>query len=205
MKKTNLFSGSWFYFFVFFVVLLGIFLMTDNVFRLPQVFIFSIDTLNQLLVVLVAILVWGVSPVGGLWLVFYKKRIKSVLMKKMQEMCRFFAVLTWMSFMMIMLLVHIDHIYWQMFNLGSDVLYLALYSGFIVGGLMVLITGREKWLRLNQVSLVETNLMNNFIEGEVVGVHKNVYNNSDNLKDRVKNKIKTGLKEIVNDEIDRRF
>jgi hypothetical protein len=206
------FRGFLSYFSLVFLVLLLIFISIKSSFSLPETDFFASQTLNSVFVVFLAILVWLISPVGCLSIAFSGWRRKgSILGHKVSGFTEFFSMITWLSFMLILMLIYIDEVYLGILSLGSDILYLAIVSGFAFGFLVIL---KSFWRKAISDNTYASNHDNDFIEGEF---KKRVCDCDDcdcrfgektaftGIKEKVKNRIKKDLKEIVNEEIDKRF
>lgn len=212
MNIKKAFGGFLGYFTVVFLVLVLIFISIKSSFSLPGTELFTNQMLDNIFVVFVATLVWLISPVGFLSVAFSGLRRKgSLLSHKISGFTEFFSMITWLSFMLILMLIYIDEVYLGIFNLGSDILYLAIVSGFVFGFLVAL---KSFWRKTSIDSSYESNQGDNFIKGEFeegacdcddCGCCCGGETFFSGIKDKVKNRIKKDLKEIVNEEIDKRF
>lgn len=208
-KSFGGFSG---YFSLVFLVLFLIFISIKSSLSLPETELFANKTLDNIFVVFVGTLVWLVSPVGFLSVAFSGwRRKRSILSHKVSIFTEFFSMITWLSFMLVLMLIYVDEVYFEILNLGSGILYLAIVSGFVFGFLLI---SKSIWRKIRFNNSPENNQKDNFIEGELRGgvcscddynCHCGGNNAFNGIKDKVKNRIKKDLKEIVNEEIDKRF
>lgn len=176
------------------------------------------NLINYTIVIFLALVIWSVSPVGILFFLASGALISkhsSRIKRTVAWLAQVFAFLAWLSFMMLLSVAYIDSISYNVFNLGGTTLEIAIASGagfFIV---MFVIAHIEKRIEREIISEREANRKNN-------NIRKNEEEKDDKrdrngrsikiagiefagVKDKIRKKIKEDLKEIVDDEIERRL
>lgn len=178
----------------------------------------------DLLFVLFAMLFWFVSPIGILFLLGIKlffSENASAARKNFAMLLQFLAFLSWSSLMFILLVVYIDSVSYGVLNLGGDVLNLAIKSGFgFFVFMLILSSAGKKMISFGRTcgDKKDNDKNNKNNRGENSFKEKN--DNSEKrkkkkesvriagvefggVKEKIKNKIKKGIKEIVDDKIDK--
>lgn len=177
----------------------------------------------DLLFVLFAMLFWFVSPIGILFLLGIKlffSENASTVRKNFAMLLQFLSFLSWSSLMFILLIVYIDSVSYKVLNLGGDILNLAIKSGFGFFIFMLILSSVEK--KMASSGQTYNNGKDN--KNNKNGCDKNNFKEkSDNsekkkkkkesvkiagiefggVKEKIKGKIKKGIKEIVDDKIDK--
>jgi len=165
-------------------------------------------------VIFLALILWTISPIGILFFLSAKmmfSKSPSILKRKSAWVMRGIAFLTWTSIMFLLLIIYIDAISYKIFNLGGDVLNLAIISGVAFFIAMVLAIFIEKTIYYCDNNKKSNNNKNN----NKKNIPKNNKKSNDSIKfagiedrgikQKVRRKLKEDLKEIVDDEIDRRL
>lgn len=204
MDFKRIFGGFLGYFILVFMALLLVFISLPHIFSLPIAQVSDNYFFNKSFTVFVALLIWLISPVGVLSVMIGIFRVKkySPLKNKIVALSEFFSMISWFSFMAIMMIVYADSSYFKILNLGSDFIYLALVSGFVFGFLIVL---KVSWRKLNRKSYYKSD---DYLEGKLAGNCCFCSGHDDSFsgfRDKIKYKIKQEIKNIINEEIDRRF
>lgn len=205
MDFKKVFGGFLGYFVFAFFVLLLVFISIPGNLSIPVAQVFGGSSWNLVFTIFIAVLVWLISPIGVLSVMFgaLGARKYSALKNKIVALSEFFSMLSWLSAMIIMMLVYADDAYYKILHLGSDLLYLGLVSGFIFGFLIILKSAWRKSLRKNYYrsdDFWERKIAGNCCEysGEGSGSFSGI-------KDKIKYRVKREIKDIINEEIDRRF
>ena len=156
-------------------------------------------------VIFSALILWIISPVGVLFFLSAKTMLSkspSILKRKFAWIIRGIAFLTWVSIMFLLLIIYIDAISYKIFNLGGDVLNLAIISGVAFFIVMVLVIFIEKTICCCENNNKKNIPKNNKKSNDSIK-HAGIEDRG--IKGRVRRKLKEDLKEIVDDEIDRRL
>ncbi|MCK5123296.1 MAG: hypothetical protein KAQ87_04095 [Candidatus Pacebacteria bacterium] len=154
--------------------------------------------MSVILVIFLALFLWAVSPVGILF--FSSVRIlfsksSSMLKRRLAWVAQIIAFLTWSSVMFLLLIIYIDSVSYKILNLGGDVLNLAIISGCAFFIVMILVVFIEKMICSGDVKKSKNN--DNKINSKKI--------KSGGIKQKVRRKLKDNLKEIIDDEIERRL
>lgn len=156
-------------------------------------------------VIFLALVLWAISPVGILFFLSAKTLLSkspSMLKRKFAWVVRGIAFLTWISIMFLLLIIYVDAISYKIFNLGGDVLNLAIISGVAFFIVMILVIFIEK-----TICCRENNNKKNISERKKKSDDniKFAGTESGGIKQKVRSKLKEDLKEIIDDEIDKRL
>ena len=156
-------------------------------------------------VIFLALVLWAISPVGILFFLSAKTLLSkspSMLKRKFAWVVRGIAFLTWISIMFLLLIIYVDAVSYKIFNLGGDVLNLAIISGVAFFIVMILVIFIEK-----TICCRENNNKKNISERKKKSDDniKFVGTKSSGIKQKVRSKLKEDLKEIIDDEIDKRL
>ena len=168
--------------------------------------------MTTVLFIFLMLILWLISPVGILFFLASKtlfSREASVLKRKVAWIVQGVAFLVWTSLMTIMLIIYLDSISYNILSLRSAILDFAITSGFAFLFIMLTVCVMEK-------RVIVKNKAKKNIEKENIkaGDSKRRADNSvkiagvktgGGIKTKVRRKIKEDLKEIVNDEIDKRL
>ena len=150
--------------------------------------------LSVILVMFLALLLWAVSPMGILFFLSVRilfSKSSSALKRKLAWIAQIFAFLTWGSIMFLLLIIYADSISYRILNLGGDILNLAIISGCAFFIVMILVIFIEKMICYSDNN-------KKFIKNKKSS-------NNRSVKQKIRRKIKDNLKEIVDDEIERRL
>ncbi|NOQ68080.1 hypothetical protein GQ568_01405 [Patescibacteria group bacterium] len=165
-----------------------------------------------------AMLFWFISPIGVLFLLgiklFFSEKA-SMIRRNFALLLQFLSFLSWSSLMFILLVVYIDSVSYKVFDLGGDILNLAIKSGFGFMIFMLILAVAEKKIIFKQKHSLEKR------NNESDGKEKNNSNSKKRkkkeesvkiagievggIKQKVRRKLKENLKEIVDKEIDKRL
>jgi len=153
--------------------------------------------MSVIFVIFLALILWAVSPVGVLF--FSSVRIlfsksTSTLKRKLAWLAQVISFLTWSSLMFLLLIIYADSISYKILNLGGDALNLAIISGCAFFIVMIITVFIEKVICSRDIKESENNEKNN---------SKKI--KSGGIKQKIRRKLKDNLKEIVDDEIERRL
>lgn len=170
--------------------------------------------LNMALTVFIALISWTVSPIGVLFFGAagtLLTKSSSELKRKVARGVQGIAFLTWASLMFLLLVFYVDSVSYQIFNLGGDVLNLAIISGFAFFIIMILMTFFEKEARCNKNNGGDKNdkgdIEDNIKENKTKPKRNRKCDGSIKFAGiefgEIKGKIKEGIKEIINDKIDK--
>ena len=165
-------------------------------------------------VIFLALILWTISPVGILFFLSARTLLSkspSMLKRKFAWIIRGIAFLTWVSVMFLLFLVYADAVSYKILDLGGDVLDLAIISGFAFFIVMILVIFIEKTIcRCDNNKKSNSNKDDN-----KKNIPKKNKKSNDSIKfagiefggikQKVRRKLKEDLKEIVDDEIDRRL
>ncbi|MEA2097739.1 MAG: hypothetical protein U9P70_01540 [Patescibacteria group bacterium] len=171
----------------------------------------------NILCVLFAMLFWFISPIGvlfflGIKLSFDEKT--STVRRNFAVLLQFLSFLSWSSLMFILMVVYIDSVSYKILNLGSDILNLAIKSGFgFVIFMFILIVAEKRMISFQKYDSKRKNNKNFNNSNETRRKGKREKEESikiagieiGGIKRKVKHKLKEDLKKIVNKEIDRRL
>ena len=164
------------------------------------------------LFVFLMLILWLVSPIGILFFLASKtifSKEASVLKRKVAWVVQGVAFLTWISLMTIMLILYLDSLSYNILSFKSAILDFAIISGFAFLFIMLAVCVMEKKVVVNnkaEKNSKKENVKRNGSESEtddsvkIAGVKTN-----GGIKTKIRRKIKEDLKEIVNDEIDKRL
>ncbi len=164
------------------------------------------------LFIFLMLILWFISPIGILFFLASKtvfSKEASVLKRKVAWVVQGVAFLTWISLMTIMLILYLDSLSYNILSFKSAILDFAIISGFAFLFIMLAVCVMEK-------KAIMKNKAKEKIEKENIktGDSKKRTDNSakiasaktsGGIKAKVRRKIKEDLKEIVNDEIDKRL
>ena len=150
--------------------------------------------MSVILVIFLALLLWAVSPVGILF--FSSVRIlfsksSSMLKRKLAWLAQIIAFLTWSSIMFLLLIIYADSVSYKVLNLGGDVLNLAIISGCAFFIVMILVIFIEKMICCS--------------DKNKKSIKNRKSSNNKSIKQKIRRKLKDNLKEIVDDEIEKRL
>ena len=156
-------------------------------------------------VIFLGLTLWIISPVGVLFFLSAKtllSRSPSILKRKLAGVARIIAFLTWASVMFLLFLVYADAVSYKILNLGGDVLDLAIISGIAFFVVMIIVMFIEK-----TVCCCENNNKKNIPKKNKKSDNSIKFAGIEfgGIKQKVRHKLKEDLKEIVDDEIDRRL
>lgn len=178
--------------------------------------------ITTILFTFLMLVLWFVSPVGILFflsskILFSKK--SSEVKRKIAWVIQGVAFLVWISLMTVLLIVYLDSISYNILGAGSAILDFAITSGFMFLLIMLAVCTMEKKAIMNNES--ENSRKGNDNGGKEKASDKkgnskrNKKMNNDvkiagaktggGIKAKVRRKIKEDLKEIVNDEIEKRL
>ncbi len=164
----------------------------------------------DLLYVLIAMMLWAVSPVGILFYIalklFFSKNPSWVKMK-IALILQNLSFLTWFSVMLVLFLLFLDSFTYQIFNLGGFILTIAIKSGigFMLFMLVLLfiekknITSRKEYIK--KIKKEKTNKTEK--DNSKRGATRTTKSKPKGIKEKVKDKIKEEVKEIIDDKIDK--
>ncbi len=165
-------------------------------------------------VIFLGLTLWIISPVGVLFFLSARTLLSkspSMLKRKFAMVARIIAFLTWVSIMFLLFLVYADSISYKILDLGGDVLNLAIISGLAFFIVMILVIFIEKTICCCNNNKKSNSDKNN----NKKNIPKNNKKPDDSvkfagiefggIKQKVRRKLKEDLKEIVDDEIDRRL
>lgn len=166
------------------------------------------------LFIFLMLILWLISPVGILFFLASKvlfSKEASVLKRKVAWAVQGIAFLTWMSLMTVMLIIFLDSISYNILNFRSAVLDFAITAGFAFLFIMLAVCAMEKKVTVNNKSEDDRKGNGNDEEKEVK--NKKINNKakitktktSGSIKTKIRRKLKEDLKEIVDDEIERRL
>lgn len=152
------------------------------------------------------LILWIISPIGILFFLASKtlfSKNTSVLKRKIAWVIQGIAFLMWTSLMSVMLVIHLDSRSYNIFGVGSAILDFAIISGFAFLFMMLAVYFLEKKVVANN----KKNRANKNSE------ERKSDNNSakiadaktSNIKEKIRRKLKEDLKEIMDDEIERRL
>ena len=171
--------------------------------------------ISVIVIMFLALVLWAISPVGILFFLSAKTLIlksSSMLNRKFAWVVRGIAFLTWTSVMFLLLILYIDAISCKIFNLGGDILNLAIISGVAFFVVMILVIFIEKTICCCGSSK-KSNRRSNGGNNKSIPKRNKKPNDSvkfagiefGGIKQKVRRKLKEDLKEIIDDEIDRRL
>ena len=158
------------------------------------------------------LILWLISPVGILFFLASKtlfSREASALKRKVAWAVQGVAFLTWTSLMTIMLIIYLDSLSYGILSFRSAILDFAIISGFAFLFIMLAVCVMEKKAIANNKA--KKNSRNGNIKS---GDRKKKTDDNEKIasiktnggiKAKVRRKIKEDLKEIINDEIDKRL
>jgi len=168
------------------------------------------------------LILWLISPVGILFFLSSKtlfSKESSELKRKIAWVVQGIAFLTWTSLMTVMLIVYLDSISYNILDAGSAILDLAITAGFAFLSVMFMVCITEKKTVAN--NRIGNNRKRNKSDKkektnnvkEDFGENKKTDDSAKTvgaktgggIKAKVRRKIKEDLKEIVNDEIEKRL
>ena len=178
--------------------------------------------ITTILFTFLMLVLWLISPVGILFFLSSKilfSRESSKLKRKIAWIVQGVSFLIWTSLMTVMLIVYIDSISYNILGAGSAILDFAITSGFAFLLIMLVACTMEKRVIVNSKSENSQKRNNNDEKEKTNGKKGNSGKNkkTDNsaktvnaktggsIKAKVRRKIKEDLKEIVNDEIEKRL
>lgn len=179
------------------------------------------------LIMFLALFVWLISPVGILFFgaakILFSPR-PSLWKKKIAWILQAVSFLIWFSFMSVLLVIYLDSVWYNIFNLGGNALNLVISSGIGFMFIMFLVVAIEKRIgeRRNTERYEINNDENDIYEKNEKQEHNNEERKSPRgkkknntikiagieflgIKEKVRKKIKEDLKEIIDEEIDRRL
>ena len=178
--------------------------------------------ITTILFTFLMLVLWLISPVGILFFLSSKillSRESSVLKRKIAWIVQGVAFLIWTSLMTVMLIVYIDSISYNILGARGAILDFAITSGFAFLFVMLMAYIMEKKTIVDSKSgnsrerndnnkKEKTNNKNGDFKGnkktdnrvKIAGAKT-----GSGIKAKVRRKIKEDLKEIVNDEIERRL
>jgi len=164
------------------------------------------------LFIFLMLILWFISPVGILFFLASKvlfSKEASALKRKIAWIVQSIAFLTWVSLMTIMLIVFLDSVSYNILSFRSAILDFAITSGFAFLFIMLAVCVMEKKAIVNneaEKNGKKENAKRNSSESKTGNNAKiaNVKTGS-GIKTKIRGKIKEDLKEIVNDEIDKRL
>ena len=170
--------------------------------------------LSVIVVIFLALILWAVSPVGILFFLSAKtlfSKSSSVLKRKLAMVAQVIAFLTWISVMFLLFLVYADSVSYKILDLGGEVLNLAIISGLAFFVVMISVIFIEKTICCHDNNKKSNSNKNN----NKKSIPKNNKKSDDSvkfagiefggIKQKVRRKLKEDLKEIVDDEIDRKL
>lgn len=173
------------------------------------------NAINYSLKVFLAMILWMVSPVGLLFFlasgVLLSKR-SSKLKRAIGWILQILALFVWISFMTILFILFIDSVTWNAFRFGGTFLDTAIVSGMAFFIVMFIYALYEMNIERQGNVFSE----NNGIFGDKMDKKSSVNGGNDHcawidkiglgeIKNKVRRKVKDGLKEIIDDEIERRL
>jgi len=155
------------------------------------------------LFIFLMLILWFISPVGILFFLASKvlfSKEASALKRKIAWIVQSIAFLTWVSLMTIMLIVFLDSVSYNILSFRSAILDFAITSGFAFLFIMAIVNNEA------EKNGKKENAKRNSSESKTGNNAKiaNVKTGS-GIKTKIRGKIKEDLKEIVNDEIDKRL
>ena len=164
------------------------------------------------LFIFLMLILWLVSPVGILFFLASKtlfSKEASALKRKVAWAVQGVAFLTWISLMTIMLIIFLDSMSYNMLSFRNAIFDFAIISGFAFLFIMLAVCVLEKKVIVN--NKVKKNSKNGNIKSN--DRKKKTDDNEKiasvetggGIKAKVRRKIKEDLKEIINDEIDRKL
>lgn len=178
--------------------------------------------ITTILFIFLMLVLWLISPVGILFFLSSKtlfSKEASVLKRKIARAVRGIAFLTWASLMTIMLIVYLDSLSYNILNFKSAVLDFAIMAGFAFLFIMLAVCVMEKKAIVNdrresnkkKEDDKEKERVNS--KKESPGRNKKINNNTKiagaktggGIKAKIRRKLKEDLKEIVDDEIEKRL
>lgn len=167
-----------------------------------------------------ALILWTLTPAGLLFFLASSILVTpktSKLKRGLAWIGQISAILIWASFMTILLLAHLDSVTLNAFGLGGRFLDTAIASGMAFFVVMFILVLFEKSVeygmnvsggndgRKKTKSRTETESGNKEKEKRAQDSIKIAGMEFLGLKDKIRRKLKDGLKEIVDDEIERRL
>jgi len=180
----------------------------------------SEGVINYSLRIFLVLLLWMISPVGIIFFwstsALISKRT-SRLKRALSWIGQILAILIWASLMTILMLLYLDSVTINAFGLGGIFLDTEIASGMVFFVVMFIFALYEKSIEYNiDFSKEKGSRKKNNNEAEKNSNKAGVANGSSDslkidslefagLKNKVRRKIKDGLKEIVDDEIERRL
>ena len=178
--------------------------------------------MTTILFTFLMLVLWFISPVGILFFLSSKillSRESSELKRKIAWIVQGVAFLIWTSLMTVMLIVYLDSMSYNILSAGSAILDFAITSGFAFLFVMLMVCIMEKKTIADSKS-GNSRKVNNGDEKEKTndkeknhGRSKKINNSAKiasakiggGIKAKVRRKLKEDLKEIVDDEIERRL
>lgn len=173
--------------------------------------------LSVIAVIFLALILWTISPVGILFFLSAKtllSKSSSGFKRKLAWMARGVAFLTWISVMFLLFIIYIDSVSYKVFDLGGDILNLAIISGLAFFVVMILVIFFEKTICCYDSKNKSNNKANSNDSNNKTIPKKNKKLDDSvkfagiefgGTKRKVKRKIKEDLKKIINKEIDKRL
>ncbi|MEA1937286.1 MAG: hypothetical protein U9N04_04220 [Patescibacteria group bacterium] len=163
-----------------------------------------------ILFMFLTLILWIISPVGILFFLASKalfSKESSALKRKIAWTVQGIAFLTWTSLMTIMLIIYLDALSYNILNFRSAILDFAITSGFAFLFIMLAVCVIEKRVIVNnkeeKASAEKKNFRKNKKTDQSVKIAS--VKTGGSIKTKIRRKIKKDLKEIVNDEIDKRL
>ena len=176
---------------------------------------------TTMLVMFLILILWTISPVGILFFLASKilfSKESSELKRKIAWVAQGIAFLTWTSLMTVMLIVYLDSISYNILNFRSVILDLAITSGFAFLFIMLAVCAMEKKAIANskksEAKKNNKEKKNDDEKRKTNNKRKKKTNDGvkiagieigGGMKEKIRRKIKEDLKEIIDDEIDRRL
>jgi len=174
--------------------------------------------INYSLRIFFALILWMLSPVGILFFLgsgSLVSRRTSKLKRVFSWIAQLLALVIWLSFMILLMIVYLDSITLNVLGLGGGLLDTAIASGmafFVVMFIFALYeksieygSGKTSGFGKKKKDETEENRSGNGNEKKGWEGAKIAGAEFVGFKDKVRRKIKEGLKEIVDDEIERRL
>ena len=171
--------------------------------------------LSVITVIFLALILWTISPVGILFFLSARtllSKSSSGFKRRLAWMARGIAFLTWISVMFLLFIIYIDSVSYKVFDLGGDILNLAIISGLAFFVVMVLVIFVEKTICCCDSKNKSDNKANSN-DSNNKSIPKRNKKSDDSVKfagiefggtkRKVKRKIKEEIKEIINDRIDK--
>jgi magnesium-transporting ATPase (P-type) len=170
--------------------------------------------LETMFFMFIALVIWTISPIGILFFLTARplfSKNSSALIKKAAWAGQGIAFLMWLSAMTLLFIVYLDSIFYNILNLGGKVLSFALVSGLAFAFVMFVIImlekksinsekkQEEKQKEKSKQDKSKQDRKRNDSSIKIAGIELK------GIKKKVKGKLKEDLKEIIDDEIDRRL